>query len=52
MTRAFAGMFVAALLAAAPAPQSPKPPHGEWIRLFDVKTTAGWRGYRHEGPPI
>ena len=51
MTRTFAGLFVAALLAGALAPQSPKPSDGDWIRLFDGKTTTGWRGYREATLP-
>src|SRR5262245_407513 len=51
VTRALTGLGAAALLVAASATQSTKPAGGDWIRLFDGATTAGWRGYRHTTLP-
>jgi hypothetical protein len=51
MIRAVIGFAGAAIVALAAAGQAPEPAGAGWTRLFDGKTTTGWRGYRQPTLP-
>jgi hypothetical protein len=51
-TRKLSSIIVCSLLAACAGNSSPAPqPEGEWLSLFDGRTTSGWRGYQSQTMP-